>query len=135
MVSVYETASIECRESQVMVGDSHESLRWSSFGQRLMFVLAALSQIVFVCTTAAEFTEQKASLTCFTLWSWCHIIVLSQPFLPSFAARYTSHTFQICFLFFLLSLTLIFVSERHIHIIIDNEMEYHGLFSTYVLCS
>lgn len=73
MVSVYETASTESRESQVMAGDSHESLRWSSFSQRLMFVLAALSQIVFVCSTAAEFTEQKASLMCFTS---CHGTVL-----------------------------------------------------------
>lgn len=67
------------------VGDSHESLRWSSFSPRPMFVFATLTQIVFVCSTDAKFTEQKASSICFTS---CHGTVLLWRHDPFFALKH-----------------------------------------------
>lgn len=45
-----------------------------------MFVLATLTQIVFVCSTDAKFTEQKASSICFTSYHGTVLLWRRDPF-------------------------------------------------------
>lgn len=61
-----KAASIEKRDSQVMVGESHESVRWSCYSPRPVFVFAALSQSV--CSTKAQ-RVKKASCVYFSQYS------------------------------------------------------------------
>lgn len=42
----------------MMVGESHESVRWSSYSPRPVFVFAALSQSVSVCSTTAQHVKK-----------------------------------------------------------------------------
>lgn len=48
----------EKRDSQVMVGESHESVRWSCYSPRPVFVFAALSQSVSVCSVATQYVKK-----------------------------------------------------------------------------
>lgn len=41
------------RDSQLMVGESHESVRWSSYSPRPVFVFATLTDSVSVCSVTA----------------------------------------------------------------------------------
>lgn len=42
----------------MMVGESHESVRWSCYSPRPVFVFAALSQSVSVCIATARYVKK-----------------------------------------------------------------------------
>lgn len=57
------------RDSQVMVGESHESVRWSCYSPRPVFVFAALSQCVSVCSTTEQYYIKKRLVFYFSQFS------------------------------------------------------------------
>lgn len=71
-----------------MVGESHESVRWSSYSPRTVFVFAALSQSV--CSTTAQYV--KKHLVCFSQYHsdttyYCGIVNISNLLSELFKCR------------------------------------------------
>lgn len=63
------------RDSQVIVGESHESVRWSSYSPRTVFVFAVLSQSV--CSTTAQYVKKHLVFVLVNIIVIPHIIVVS----------------------------------------------------------
>lgn len=62
MVTLYESSfHRKERDSQVMVGESHESVRWSPYSPRPVFVFAALSQSE--CNETPYYIKKESSVS------------------------------------------------------------------------